>query len=102
MSKHKVISSRDKVMILGELLENRTPLNQLAEKYEIHPNDIYNWRKKLFEEADQIFEKKSRDNDKKFEIKQKQYEEKLAKKDEVISELVQDNIALKKSIFGKI
>jgi len=29
MSKHKVISSRDKVMILREHLENRTPINQL-------------------------------------------------------------------------
>ena len=78
MAKHKFISSKDKVLILRELLENRIPLNQLAEKYEIHPNDIYNWRKKLFEEADKIFEKKPRDNDKKFEIKQKQFEEKLA------------------------
>lgn len=102
MAKHKFISSKDKVLILRELLENKTPINQLAEKYEIHPNDIYNWRKKLFEEADQIFDRKPRDIDKRLENKQKQLEEKLAKKDEVISELVQDNIALKKSIFGKI
>ena len=35
MAKHKFISSKDKVLILRELLENRIPLNQLAEKYEI-------------------------------------------------------------------
>ncbi len=48
MPKYKVISSRDKVLILIELLENKIPINQLAEKYNIHPTDIYNWRKKLF------------------------------------------------------
>ncbi|MFA5011994.1 MAG: integrase core domain-containing protein [Ignavibacteria bacterium] len=47
MSKYKVISSRGKVLILRELLENKVPINQLAEKHDIHPNDIYIWRKKL-------------------------------------------------------
>ena len=102
MSKYKIISSKDKVLILRELLENGTPINQLAEKYNISPNDIYLWRKKLFEEADKIFERKSKNNQKREIDKQKHLEEKINRKDEVIAELVQENISLKKSFGGKI
>lgn len=102
MSKYKVISSRDKVLILRELLENKVPINQLAEKYDIHPNDIYIWRKKLFEEAEQLFDRKPKDNQKQAADKQKKLEEKIIKKDEVIAELVQENISLKKSFGGGI
>ena len=102
MSKYKVISSKEKVLILRELLENKVPINQLAEKYDLLPNDIYIWRKKLFEGAEQIFERKPRDNQKQTADKQKKLEEKINKKDEVIAELVQENISLKKSFGGGI
>lgn len=102
MSKYKVISSKEKVLILRELLENKVPINQLAEKYDIHPNDIYIWRKKLFEGAEQIFDRKPRDNQKQAADKQKKLEEKINKRDEVIAELVQENIYLKKSFGGGI
>jgi len=51
MSERKHLSADQKVIILRELLENNVPVSQLAEKYNIHPNDIYNWKKKLFESA---------------------------------------------------
>ena len=45
----KIYSPEQKVIIIRELLENNVPICQLAEKYQVHPNDIYNWKKKLFE-----------------------------------------------------
>jgi hypothetical protein len=50
MSKYKVISSEEKVLLLKELLENKVPINLHAEKYNIHPIDIYIWGNILFEE----------------------------------------------------
>lgn len=44
MSERKRHSAEQKVMILRELLENNVPISQLAEKYNIHVNDIYNWK----------------------------------------------------------
>ncbi|MCZ7615268.1 MAG: transposase [Ignavibacteriaceae bacterium] len=41
----KFYSPEQKVLILRELLENNIPISQLAEKYYVHPNDIYNWKK---------------------------------------------------------
>lgn len=55
-SKH--YSPEQKVLILKELLENNVPISQLAEKYQVHVNDIYNWKKKLFEGAKDIFQSK--------------------------------------------
>jgi transposase len=106
MSKKKLLSPQQKVMVLRELLENQTPMSQLAEKYGIHINDIYNWRKKLFEQAaDDIFtvkSKHSRINESKQQEKNQQLEQKIKQKDEVIAELVLENITLKKNIDGTI
>jgi len=55
MSERKHYNPDQKVVILRELLENRVPISQLAEKYGAHPNDIYNRKKKLFESAANIF-----------------------------------------------
>ena len=98
MSERKHTSPQQKVIILRELLENQIPISQLAEKYNVHPNDIYIWKKKLFEQADDnIFKFKSRINTDKEEGKKSMLKQKLQQKDEVIAELVQENISLKKT-----
>jgi transposase len=55
MKQRKHYTAEQKLMILQQLLENNIPISQLDEKYEVHPNDIYNWKKKLFESAIDIF-----------------------------------------------
>jgi transposase-like protein len=102
MSKKKIRSAQEKVLVLRELLENQTPISQLAEKYGLHPNDIYNWKKKLFEGAEELFSTKPSRNSNKTEEREKKLEEKLKRKDEVIAELVQENILLKKISDGEI
>ena len=49
MKERKHYNPEQKVIILRELLENNIHVSQLAEKYGVRPNDIYNWKKKLFE-----------------------------------------------------
>jgi len=55
VKERKHYNPEQKVLILRELLENNVPVSELSEKYHIHPNDIYNWKKKLFESAADIF-----------------------------------------------
>jgi transposase len=104
MKERKHYSAEQKVIILRELLENNVPISQVAEKYGVHPNDIYNWKKKLFESASFAFSSKNADNkntgekDKKI----KNLEDKLKKRDEAISFLLRENIEIKKSIDGEI
>lgn len=102
MSKKKHYSSEQKIIILRDLLENNTPISQVAEKYNVHVNDIYNWKKKLFESAASIFNSKSSKQtasaaDKKVE----KLEEKLKLREEAITYLLTENIELKKNIDGE-
>lgn len=104
MRERKHYSAEQKVIILRELLENDIPISQLAEKYQVHLNDIYNWKKKLFEGAKDIFTHKPT-NQKQISSEQKKIaklEEKLQNRDEAISFLLRENIDIKKSIDGVI
>jgi len=103
MRERKHYTAEQKVMILREFLENNSPISQLAEKYEVRPNDIYNWKKKLFESAADIFTTKV-STPKQTSAEQKKIENlqsKLKDRDEAISYLIRENIGIKKSIDGE-
>jgi len=100
----KHYSPDQKVIILRELLENNLPISQIAEKYQVHVNDVYNWKKKLFEAATGIFQSKAA-NQKQTTLEQKKIEKlegKLRDRDEAIAMLLKENIEIKKSIDGEI
>jgi transposase-like protein len=104
MRERKRYSPDQKVLIVRELLENNVPISQLAEKYQVHVNDIYNWKKKLFEGAKDIFQAKA-GNQKQITSEQKKIEKlqsKLKDRDEAIAMLLKENIEIKKSIDGEI
>lgn len=104
MRTRKKYSADQKVLILRELLDNNIPISQLAEKYNVHVNDIYNWKKKLFESAKDIFQVTPA-NQKQSTLEQKKIEKlqsKLRDRDEAIAMLLKENIDIKKSIDGEI
>jgi len=55
MEKRKYISPQQKVIILREHLENQVSLSQLSERHQVHVNQLYKWKKQLFESAPDIF-----------------------------------------------
>lgn len=100
----KRYTSEEKATILREYLEDHVPISDLAEKYGIHPNAIYLWKKKMFESAPGNFSDDSKRQKKKIsqmEARIRYLEETLAKRDSVIAELAADNIELKKNIPGE-
>jgi transposase len=104
MRERKHYSPEQKVIIVRELLENNVPISQLAEKYQVHVNDIYNWKKRLFEGAKDIFQSKP-GSQKQISAEQKKIEKlesKLKDRDEAITMLLKENIDIKKSIDGEI
>ena len=88
----------EKVKIIREHLLDGKPLSQVCEKHGIAPTQFYQWQKTFFENGMAAFEpKKAAAREYELENKVKQLDKKLVKKDEVIAELVEHNISLKKS-----
>lgn len=103
MKERKHLTAAQKAQLLRDLLENQESMSSVSEKYGVHPNDIYRWKKQLFEGAPLLLVNKNQGKKsiEKENEKIKKLEEKLRYKDQVISEIVQDNISLKKSINGE-
>jgi transposase len=94
MGKRKRYTAEEKVMILRELLEEGKTISQIAERHGLSPNNIFKWRKQLFEEGMQAFQIKRTDiSGKAEERKITALEEKLKQKDEVIAELAEELLA---------
>jgi len=101
MGKRKRYTSEEKIKILREVLEDGKSISSVAEVYSIHPNQIMNWRKQLFEGGQQVFQIKRTDiSEKAVERQAKAFEDKLRHKDNVIAELAQELLELKKKYPG--
>lgn len=103
MEKQKHYSPQEKVKILLEYFEEQPSISSLCQKYNIHPNSFYQWKKELFENADSIFvDKRYKKSRKKDEEKLEKMEKKLKEKDRLISEIVEENMQYKKKLNGEI
>ena len=96
----KRYNPQQKVEIIRELLENQLPVSQLASRYHVSPNMIYTWKKQLFEGAVELFKQKSSKTNK-LQERVKKLENKLKDRDSLITEIVSDNIQLKKNLNGE-
>lgn len=95
-------SSKQKVEILREVLENGKKISDVAEEHGVSPNMITRWKKQLFEGALETFDSKKEKKDKKKEKKIESLEENLQKRDTLIAELVEQNAELKKKYNGDV
>ena len=101
MGKRKRYTAEEKVKILREVLEEGKQISQVAEKYGLSPNNIFKWRKQLFEEGLQTFQIKRADiSGKAEERKITALEDRIKQKDEIIAELAEELLALKKKNCG--
>jgi transposase len=92
------LTSQEKVAILRLHLLEHTPVSDLCDKHGIRPTMFYRWQKELFENAATSFERRNgRDGDGK-DRKIVLLEQKLQRKHEVLSELMEEHIKLKKNL----
>lgn len=103
MKKKKRYTQEEKTIILREHIEEQLSVSDTAEKYGVHPNAIYKWKKELYETASSNLAKTNKQVEKKQSQLLKEIEElkvTLAKRESLIAELVEDNINLKKKSNG--
>ena len=105
MKRKRIFTHEGKTIILRDHLENNISISELSEKYGIHPNAIYKWKKTLFEQAPKALARKSnKNNNQKSKDEQRitELEGKLNQRESLIAEIVHENIELKKNFNGEI
>ena len=97
-------TGQEKVAILRRHLVEKVPVSDLCEEHGIHPTLFYRWQKDWFEQGAVVFDTPRGRNGsaKRSEDAAAQriaaLEDKLRRKDEVLSELMEEHVALKKSL----
>jgi transposase-like protein len=91
-------SAAQKATIVKAHLLDKVPISDLCERHEITPTQFYQWQKQLFEGAAAAFDRKPGKSagPSPAERKVQQLQEKLITKNEVIAELMEENVRLKK------
>ena len=96
--KRKFLSGKEKVSIIRSHLVDKVKISDLCEKHGIQPTVFYRWQKEFFENGEMAFSGNRKKAELKAERKVKQLEDKLTQKNEVISELMEEHLLLKKNL----
>jgi transposase-like protein len=92
------LASDQKIAILKAHLVDKKPISDLCDQHGIQPSQFYRWQQEFFERGGLVFESRSEKPSTHLERKVVALEEKLARKNEVLSELMEEHVALKKSL----
>ena len=101
IQKRKHYSGPEKVAILRLHLLEKQPISDLCDRYDIHPTLFYRWQKEFFENGAAAFENSGKRRKAAEEVKDRkiaQLQEKLQQKNEVLAELMQEYVQLKKDL----
>jgi len=96
--KRKHLAPDQKVAVLKRYLVEKTAISDLCDEYGIQPSQVYQWQKVLFENGAAAFERTGRRAEDPNQRKVAVLEGKLQQKNEVIAELMQEHVQLKKAI----
>ena len=101
MPKHrKHYSGAEKMAILREHLVERMPISEVCQKHGLQPAVFYTWQKRLFEGGAAVFDN-GQAGRRQSDVAARRIEalqSKLARKDEVLAEIMEEHVALKKSL----
>jgi transposase-like protein len=93
-TKRRYFAPNEKMAILKRHLLERVPVSDLCEEFAIAPNVFYRWQRELFENGYAAFENnrtsKAVENSKDRKIEA--LEEKLQRKNEVFSDLLEEHV----------
>ena len=96
--KRKNYPSEEKVSILKKHLLEKVPVSDLCDQHGLHPTVFHRWMKEFFENGATAFQRRPDSQTLELERKLSRLEGKLAKKNEVLSELMEEHVNLKKTL----
>ena len=92
--------SAEKAVIVKRHLVDGVPVSDLCDEYLLQPTQIYSWQKQLFDNAAAAFERPGR-RSKQQDAQQRKIaalEAKVVLKNEVVAELLEEHVQLKKEL----
>lgn len=99
--KRRYFSAQDKVAILRQHLLEKIPVSKLCEEHKIAPSLFYLWQREFFENGEAAFRSEGKRADRVEAVKDQKIaalEAKIRRKDEVLGELLEEHVQLKKSL----
>ena len=96
-------SSEEKLKMVMAVIQDGKAVSDVAQENNVHPNMILNWKKEFLENAAAVFDRHRPDITEKAQQQHKieELEAKLKKKDEVIAEIAEENMMIKKTFGGR-
>ena len=88
----------EKVLILKRHLVEKVPVSELCDEYHLQPKVFYSWQQQLFEGATAALTRSPQGSNREERKRIHQLEQKLQKKHEVLSELMEEHLQLKKEL----
>ena len=89
---------KEQVAILKRHLVDRVPVSDLCDQYHLQPTVFYRWQREFFENGATAFETVRKGATDQQSRKIEALEKKLLSKNEVLSELMEEHIKLKKNL----
>ena len=94
-------TAQQKVAILKEHLIEKVPVSRVCDTHGINPTAFYRWQKEFFENGAAAFEGRSSKTDaraRQLEERVEKLTAKLARKDQIIAEVMEETLRVKKSL----
>jgi len=96
--KRRQYTPQEKVSILRRHFLDKVPVSDLCDEYGLHPTMFYRWQKVFFEHGVSAFQAQQNSVEKQLKKKIASLEAKLSQKNEVLAEVMEAHVLLKKSL----
>lgn len=96
----RTFTAEEKANVVKRHLMDKVPVSDLCDELKIQPTQVYQWQKQLFDNAPAAFQK-TRANPNAEQAKDRKIlalEDTIRLKNEVVAELLQEHVQLKKAI----
>jgi len=94
-------TAQEKVAVLRRHLLEKTPVSDLCDQLGINPTLFYRWQKEFFENGHSAFENPGRRRQAEADARDRKIaalQDKLQRKNEVLAELMEEHVQLKKEL----
>ena len=98
--KRRHYSAKEKVAALRRHFLEKVPVSDICDEYGIQPRLFYDWQKAFFANGERVFERRPEQGGTRRQKEIARLEEKLRKKNEVLAEVMEEYVDLKKRVGG--